>query len=117
VHRDSEIRYIVGLGTLGIICLLRVNVMCLHFFSFIFIRQSDSHLSPTEWFASCVVARPVCFDFVHKHVRCYNRLRLANACRGGIGNVNFTKIDDTVVPCLAKAEKIKKIILKQGRTL
>jgi len=33
--------------------------MCLHFCSFILIRQSDSHLSITgRWFASCVVVRP-----------------------------------------------------------
>jgi len=33
--------------------------MCLHFCSFILIRQSDSHLSTKEsWFASCVVDRP-----------------------------------------------------------
>jgi len=43
----------------GHVCLLRINVMCLHFCSFILIRQSDSNLSTTErWFASCDVARP-----------------------------------------------------------
>jgi len=38
----------------GHVCLFRVIVMCLHFCSFVLIRQSDSQ----RWFASCVVARP-----------------------------------------------------------
>jgi len=32
----------------GHVCLLAINVMCLHFCSFFLIRQSDSHLSITR---------------------------------------------------------------------